>query len=122
MIYKCILFLVAALALANCCAFGNGCVPVSGTPVAWDGLGAAPSEETEPLELRPKQPARKKREAPIEAAAAAPTGKFQAKDSWGQQQIADQADEARLKRKLMICRSCLPGETVHEDTAGTATR
>src|SRR5438270_654026 len=60
--------------------------------------------------------------ATLASVAAAPTGKFQAKDSWGQQQIADQADEARLKRKLMICRSCLPGETVHEDTAGTATR
>src|SRR6266404_2252681 len=63
MISKCIAFLVAALMLANCCALGNGCVPAAGSPVAWDGLGSAPRDDTQPLELRPKQHARAKRES-----------------------------------------------------------
>ena len=46
MISKSIAFLVAALMLANCCALGNGCVPAAGSPVAWDGLGAAPTDDT----------------------------------------------------------------------------
>ena len=120
MIYKCILFLVAALALANCCAFGNGCVPVSGTPVAWDGLGPAPTDDAQPLEIRPKQP-RAKREiivGPLNAAATEQNRSVQPKDQWEQQQAADQDDEARLKRKLMICRSCLPGESARDDASG----
>ena len=122
MICKCIVFLGAALTLANCCALGNGCVPTGGAPVAWDGLGTAADEDTQPLEPQPKQHARKKREIPIEAAAAEPNSKVQPKDSWVQRQAADQVEEARLKRKLVICRSCLPGESVRDDTAGVATR
>jgi hypothetical protein len=118
MISKCIAFLVAALMLANCCALGNGCVPSAGSPVAWDGLGSAPTDDAKPLELRPKQHARAKREiilGPLEAAAAELNSKGQPKDSWEQQQAADQADEARLKRKLMICRTCLAGESARDD-------
>ncbi len=114
----CIALLVAALMLANCCALGNGCAPAAGSPVAWDGLGSAPTDDTQPLELRPKQHARAKREiilGPLEAAAAEPNSKGQPKDSWEQQQAADQADEARLKRKLMICRTCLAGESARDD-------
>src|SRR5260370_40779248 len=124
MISKCIAFLVAALMLANCCALGNGCVPAAGSPVAWDGLGAAPTDDTQPLELRPKQPARAKREiilGPLDAVAAEPNSKGQPKDSWEQQQSADQADP-RLKRKLVICRTCLAGESVRDDTASSVTR
>jgi hypothetical protein len=59
---KCIAFLVAALMLANCCALGNGCAPAGGNPVAWDWLGPAPTDDTQPPELRPKQHVRAKRE------------------------------------------------------------
>ena len=124
MISKCIAFLVAALMLANCCALGNGCAPAAGSPVAWDGLGSAPTDDTQLLELRPKQHARAKREiilGPLEAAAAELNSKGQPKDSWEQQQAADQAD-ARLKRKLVICRTCLAGESVRDDTASSVTR
>ena len=125
MISKCIAFLVAALMLANCCALGNGCAPESGAPVAWDGLGPAPTNDTQPVELRPKQPARAKREiilGPLDAAAAEPNSKVQPKDSWEQQQAADQADEVRLKRKLVISRTCLIGESARDDATSSVSR
>src|SRR5467141_1507484 len=125
MISKCIAFLVAALMLANCCALGNGCVPAAGSPVAWDGLDAAPTDDTQPLELRPKQHARAKREiilGPLDAAGVEPNSKVQPKDSWEQQQAADQADEARLKRKLMICRACLAGASARDDAHNSVSR
>jgi len=120
MISKCVAFLAAALMLANCCAMGSGCAPAAGSPVAWDGLGTAPTDDAQPLELRPKQHSRARREiivGPLDAAATEPDRRVQPKDRWEQQQAADQDDEARLKRKLMICRSCLPGESVRDDTA-----
>jgi hypothetical protein len=125
MISKCIAFLVAALMLANCCASGNGCAPAGGNPVAWDGLGPAPTDVTQPLELRPKQHARAKREiilGPLDAAPAEPTSKVQPKDSFQQQQAADQDDEVRLKRKLMICRNCLPGESARDGATDSVSR
>jgi hypothetical protein len=86
--------------------------------VAWDGLGAAPTEDTQPVELRPKQHARAKREiivGPLDAAAGGSNGRAQPRDSWEQQQAADQADEMRLKRKLKICSTCLAGESTPDD-------
>src|ERR1700692_3263986 len=110
MIAKCSLFLFAALMLANCCALGNGCAPASGVPPpAWDGLGSAPSDDTQPVEPPPGKHARANREiiiGPLDAAAAEPTNKAQAKDRWEQEQAADQDDETRLKRKLKICSTC----------------
>ena len=122
MISKCIAFLVAALMLANCCAVGNGCAPETGTPIAWDGLGPAPTDDTQPLEPRAKKPTRAKREiivGPLDAAAAEPISKALPKDSWEQQQVADQAGEVRLKRKLVICRTCLIGESAHDDATSS---
>jgi hypothetical protein len=60
------------------------------------------------MELKPKKHAganRKIVDRRRDAAAAEPNW-LQPKDSWDQQQAADQADEARLKRKLIICRTC----------------
>ena len=46
MISKCIVLFFGAAVLAGCCVSGNGCyAPVSGTPMAWDGLGTAPTEK-----------------------------------------------------------------------------
>jgi hypothetical protein len=122
MIYKPVVFLIAAFSLANCCALGTGCGPVAGTAPAWDGLDAeaAAAEDGQPVELRPKQQVRKKRQS--ETAAAEFNGKFQTKDSWAQQQTADEIEEARLKRKLTICPSCLPKESARDDTAGNLSR
>lgn len=108
MISKCISFLFVALMLANCCALGNGCAPESAAPIAWDGLGSAPTDNPQPVEPAPKKQTRAKREiiiGPLDAAAAGQT-KVQSKDQWEQEQVADQDDEAKLKRKLRICSNC----------------
>src|SRR5260370_15566026 len=111
MIWKCIAFLVAGLMLANCCALGISCAPQSGAPIAWDGLGPAPTDDTQPLEPAPTKPARAKREiivGPVGVAAAEPDRKLQPKSSWEQQQAPDQADEARLTRNIVLSPPCLP--------------
>ena len=123
MISKCIAFLVAALMLADCCALGNGCAPESGAPIAWDGLGSAPTSDTQPVELQPKTRARAKREiivGPLDAAATEQNNKVQPKNQWEQEQAADRDDEMRLKRKLMICRNCLAGESARDDAASSS--
>jgi hypothetical protein len=112
MIAKCILFLVAALALANCCSLGTGCEPPPGASIAgaraWGGLGAAPGDDTGPVEPKPRKQAPKRQIilGPLEATANGRSSMPQSQDSWEQQQAADQADEARLKRKLLICSTC----------------
>jgi len=116
MILKCIAFLAAALMLTNCCASGNGCAPVAGSPVAWDGLGTVPTDDIQPPET--KKPARAKRLGQLDAAPDGRNNKFQPTDQWEQQQAADQDDEARLKRKLVICRNCAVGETARDNEAG----
>jgi hypothetical protein len=108
MISKSILFLFAALMLANCCAVGTNCAPASGAPVAWDGLDSAPTDNEQPVEPAPppRKQARAKRElGPLNATTAEQT-KVQSKDQWEQGQAADRDDEARLNRKLKICGTC----------------
>jgi hypothetical protein len=123
MILKCIAFLVAALMLADCCALGSGCAPQTGAPTAWDGLGSAPTDDTQTVEPQPKKHVRPKRETivgPLDAAATEQTNKVQPKDQWKQEQAADQDDEMRLKRKLVICRTCLAGESARGDAASSS--
>src|SRR6202171_6857051 len=117
MILKCIAFLAAALMLANCCALGNGCAPPPGASIASDRLDSAPVDDTEPVEPQPKEHARAKREisrGPL-AASSGRNVKPQPKDSWEQQQGADQADEKRLKRILTICSACSAGESARDE-------
>lgn len=118
-ISKCAVFLLAALILSNCCLSGSGCAPAAGTPVAWDGLGPAPEEATQqPLELKPKPHTREKTEivlGPLDGTPNEKNRRAQPKDSWEQQQTAEQDDDAKLKRKLMICRTCLAGESARGD-------
>ena len=118
MISKCIAFLAVALLLANCCALGNGCAPAAGAPIAWDGLGTPPADDPQPTEPQSRKPVRAKREiiiGPLDAAVAGSNSKTKSKDNWEQQQAADQDDEARLKRKLMICKDCRTGESARDD-------
>jgi hypothetical protein len=118
MILKCIALLAAALMLTNCCTSGNGCAPVAGSQVAREQLGTVPTEVAQPPE--PRKPERAKREiivGPLNAAPGGRDNKVQLTDQWEQQQAADQDDEARLKRKLVICRGCAPSETAREDGA-----
>ena len=122
MISKCIAFLVAALMLADCCALGNGCAPESGAPIAWDGLGSAPTSDTQPVEPQPKKHARAGRKiivGPLDAAATEQNNEVQPKNQWQQEQAADRDDEMRLKRKLMICRNCLAGESARDDATSS---
>jgi hypothetical protein len=122
MISKCIAFLVAALMLADCCALGNGCAPESGAPIAWDGLGSAPTSDTQPVEPQPKKHARARRKiivGPLDAAATEQNNEVQPKNQWQQEQAADRDDEMRLKRKLMICRNCQAGESARDDATSS---
>jgi hypothetical protein len=119
MISKCIVFLFAALMLANCCSLGTDCAPVSGasvsgapvsgTPASWDGLGSALTDDTQPVAPPPKKQARANRDITpgrLDAAADEPTSKVQSKDQWDKAQVADQDEETRLKRTLKICSNC----------------
>jgi hypothetical protein len=118
MIPKCIVLLFAALTLANCCASGNGCAPPPGASIVGDGLGAAMTDDTEPVDLQPKKRVRATREivpGSREAAASQQSRKLQPKDSWEQQEAADQADEKRLKRVLTICRTCEASQTARDE-------
>jgi hypothetical protein len=126
MISKCMAFLVIGLTLADCCASGSGCGAPPGGPVAWDGLGSAPTENTQPVELQP-QPNKKRSRSeiivgPIGDAEGQPNRKQRSGDSWEQQQAADRDDEMRLKRKLMICSNCGTSEPTRDDAAASVAR
>jgi hypothetical protein len=120
MISKCIALLVAALVLANCCISGSGCAPPGG-PVAWDGLGPAPAEDTQSTAPPPNK-LRSKRELTAGAAEGRQNGKLQPRDNWEQQQAADRDEEMRLKRTLMICRNCTSPEPDRDDATARAAR
>jgi hypothetical protein len=105
MILKCMAMLIAGLMLTSCCGFGNGCAPAA-SAAASDGLDAVPTGDLQPIELRPKQLVRARREnvtGPFDTAARGKNGNA---DQWERQRATDQADEARLKRMLIICRTC----------------
>jgi hypothetical protein len=124
MISKCILFLAAALLLANCCAVEIGCAPPPGASIAWGGPGAGPAGDSDVIEPQRRKYAPAKRQiapAPLDAAAG-PNAKPQLTDGWEQLQAADQADEARLKRRLTICRACAVGESGRDEATGSVTR
>jgi hypothetical protein len=124
MIAKCIAFLFCVVALAGCCASSNGCyAPLPGTPIAWDGLGPTPTEADQATEYRPNKNAHPKKEIVVGPIGDLPVEppKLDAKEAWAQQEAADRADEAKLKKQLMICRNCLPA-AAHDDTTGSVTR
>jgi hypothetical protein len=124
MISKCIAFLVAALVLANCCASGSGCGVTPGGPVAWDGLGSAPTEETRAIEPRPNKMRAKKEivSGPLDAAEPQQDSKVQTRTTWEQQQAANQSEDMRLRRKLTICRNCIAPEPNREETTASVAR
>jgi hypothetical protein len=122
MISKCILLLAAALLLTNCCAVGIGCAPPPGASIAWGGSGASPADDSEMVEPQPtKRAKRQMAPGPLDAAATV-QNKWEATDNWEQQQAADQADEARLKRKLTICRACVTNESARVEATGSVSR
>ena len=120
MISRCIQIIFAAVALAGCCASGNGCyAPTPGVPIAWDGLGTAPSATDQGSDSRPRKTTRAKREIIVgPVVTTEPNSKPEGKEAWVRQEAADRADEERLAKKLMICRNCQPAPT-HEDSTET---
>ena len=127
MISKYIALVFASTALAGCCLSPNGCyAPLPGAPIAWDGLGTAPTETetTGATEDRPRKTARVKKEiiiGPIGAAAAEPKPKLTGREAFLQQEAADRVEEEKLTKKLKICSDCLPART-SDDANGRSTR
>ena len=130
MMSKYIALILASAALAGCCLSPNGCyAPLPGAPIAWDGLGTAPTETetTGATEDRPKKTARAKRAkkeiivGPIGATAAEPKPKLTGREAFLQQEAADRLDEERLTKKLKICSDCLPART-KDDASGRSAR
>jgi hypothetical protein len=124
MIVKNALLLAAGLMLGSCCLSGNCYAPMAGpmagtagvtgtsgvgvAAAAPDGLGSAPTDEPQADAETPAKPRksaqRRKDFDPIGDASAA--SRYRRGDTYEEQQAADQADEARLKRKLIICQNC----------------
>jgi hypothetical protein len=124
MISKCILLLAAALLLANCCAVEIGCAPPPGASIAWGGPGAGPAGDSDVIEPQRRKYAPATRQiapAPRDAAVG-PNVKPQVTDDWEKQQAVDQTDEARLKRRLTICRACGTNESGSDQPTGSVTR
>jgi len=108
MISKCIALLFTAVALAGCCVSGNGCyTPLPGAPIAWDGLGPAPTENVD--EYKPKRNSRRNQEiivGPLNGAAARSDSRSQPVDRWSEEQAAERDVDAKLNKKLSICANC----------------
>jgi hypothetical protein len=109
MIPKYLAILFASFALAGCCLSGNGCyAPLTETPVAWDGLGSAPTENGD--EYKPKRNSSRKHEIIVgplnDTAAQSDHLKSQSNDRWATEQAANREADAKLTKQLMICRNC----------------
>jgi hypothetical protein len=110
MVSKWIALFVAMAALAGCCASGTGCyAPVSGIPIASDGLTAGASDDGS--EVKPKRTLSHRRDheiivGPLQDSSAKPNAKVQADDRWTQEQAADRDADAKLTKQLLICRNC----------------
>jgi len=110
MIARTILLLTAGLMLGSCCLSGSCYVPMAGTPgvaatTAPDGLGPDPADQpqADATPPKPRKTAQRRRDADsIEASSAS---RYRG-DAYEEQLAADKADEARLKRKLIICQNC----------------
>jgi hypothetical protein len=112
MLARFMVLLVAGTALAGCCVSGTGCAtgPTSGAPIAWDGLGEAPTADDAPGEER--RPAKRKtarnREiilGPLNGAPTSSEAKAQY-DDWTRRPNEDAEADARLARQTKICKGC----------------
>src|SRR5438105_904567 len=101
-----IVFVLAAVALAGCCASGTGC-PVSLPPdlATSDGLVASPDDGMPPAEPSIGKTGRSKA-AMMTDPGMEPRRDARAKRSFAEQDAADQAADAELSRHLKICTGC----------------
>jgi hypothetical protein len=108
---KLLALIIAATALSGCCVSGTGCAtPTAGAPIAWDGLGEAPTADGEQgSESRPKRRTARNREiilGPLNESPTASATGSRAEERWTRQPNEDPEADARLARQLKICRNC----------------
>jgi hypothetical protein len=118
-----IALLIAGTALTGCCASGTGCnAPAPGAPIAWDGLGEAPTANGEQgEENRPKRRTARNREIILGPLSEAPPRETLAQtsaqtstrsdakardDEWTRLPTEDTEADAKLARRLKICQGC----------------
>ncbi|WP_315831029.1 hypothetical protein [Bradyrhizobium prioriisuperbiae] len=94
---------VMGVTLAGCAGSFTAPSP-AGLPMAWDGNGTPPTDDVRPTR-KPRRATAVIETAPIAAVTSAPA------DAYAQQQADDSAREAALKKRMVICRDCLPNET-----------
>ena len=124
-ILRCAVLLTAALTLSNCCLSSSGCGsgpvaltaapaparapgPVAAAP-AWDGLNdqAAADDDAKVDVTPPKKPSRRAQAtATVDAMSPPSTTTSRGKVDWAAQQAVNEAEDARLKQKLIICNNC----------------
>jgi hypothetical protein len=115
---KLIALLLACSALSGCCVSGTGCATPStaGAPIAWDGLGQAPTADGD--QAAPAKPTRRTarnrdreiilgplNDAPSRDASARSDAKARY-DEWTRLPNEDPEADARLKRQTKICQNC----------------
>ena len=103
--------LVAGLALSGCCLSGTGCnAPVAGAPIAWDGLGEAPTESAEPAGevKRPKRRTARNQEIIVGPLNNAPPRRKPRRGTMNGRGMPNEDPEAdaKLARQIKICRNC----------------
>jgi hypothetical protein len=108
MLPRLIVFVLAAGALAGCCASSSGCyVAVPGVPTAWDGAGARPDDGAPPPRQSTTRMARSKTEVVIGPIAnARADAEPPSEQRWAQEAAGDRDADAKLAKQLMICRGC----------------
>jgi hypothetical protein len=122
-----IVFVLAALALAGCASSTGGYVAIPGVPTAWDGDGPRPDEGRVPrkkLAKRAKSGTRIARLPVGGSAGVVADARGEAvppTDAFAAEEAASRAADARLMRKLMICRGCL-APAGDENISGVARR
>jgi hypothetical protein len=114
---KLLALLLLGSALSGCCASGTGCSTptATGAPIAWDGLGEAPTADGEQAgAAKPKRrtAARNREiilgplnESPRKETSARP-GVKAAYEEWTRLPNEDPEADAKLKRQIKICQNC----------------
>lgn len=104
----CAAVFVSALSLGGCCLSGSGCyTPQPASQTSWDGLGQPPEENT--AAAAPKPPLPRAADSRDDQPRPASDGRNKSA-SWQDDDAQLQSDDARVKRKLIICHGCaVPG-------------
>ena len=111
-------FAITAGLVLSSCSHGSGCyLPPPNSPLTyWDGLGSGPApDKVKSTKLRKSTNAQgmdgptATREAAPEESALAGLKPYSA-EWWSARDAIDRADEAKLAKKLIICRDCMPSK------------